>query len=236
MSSIVHPFKARVVTAAVILGVAGVGLSACGSSSGPTAKSIMQKALKNAENAVWVHEAGLETSGSRTLKSDNHIGTSSGSSSVDDAGAIANILLVGGVAYIEGNELAITHYFGIPSKHPKQIAGKWISIQSNDEGYTQVSGSVTLKDDFSQYTLGGKVTKGKDVELDGQKAMPLYGTVGGKSAIPATLYVTTTGTILPIEISVKDGATTSVIQWDSWGVAVQLTKPATSIPLSKALK
>jgi hypothetical protein len=237
MPSFVSPVRARLVFAGAVLGVAGLCLSACGSSSpADTAKSLMQKALKDATKAGWVHEVGLETEGSKSLQSDNHIATASGSSSVDDEGALAKVLLVGGVAYIEGNEDAVLHYFGLPAKHPAALAGKWLSIESSNSGFTQVSASVTLAGDFAQYTLGGKVTKSKDVVVDGRKATPIYGTVSGKSTIHATLYVTTTGTILPIEITVKDGPVTSVIKWDAWGDAVVLTKPASSIPITTVLK
>lgn len=197
----------------------------------------MAKALHNATTQSWVHEIADASSGSHYLKTDSHVGVAEGSETVSANGALANLLLVGGVGYIEGNETAIVHYFGFPTKNPKGLAGRWISIQPNDPGFTSVTGAVTLKDVFAPYSLGGHLKKGADKLIDGVEALPIEGTVHAQSGnLPATLYVTTTGTLLPIEISVKNGSLTSVVTWDQWGKVVALTAPRSTIPITTADK
>lgn len=222
--------RARALTVASLLCGASLVLSACGSSAphALSAKALMDKALRNAQQQSWVHEVATETSGKFHLKTDNVIGANSGRQSLQVAGANATILFVGGVVYVKGNELALIHDLGVSTKHAKKYAGKWISVLPKNSGFTQLSATITLTGDFAQYKLTGTLVKGASTELDGQKVTPITGTVNG-SAVRATMYVTT-GTNLPIEITAN--AYKSSITWDRWNVATAISAPSSSTPLS----
>jgi hypothetical protein len=214
-------------------------LAACGSgSSQPTAKSLVSEALTNGAAATWVHEVTHASEPGHLFYSHNDIGATSGRQNIVADGSIASVIVLPGIAYIRGNEKAVVHFFGIPTSHPKAIAGKWVSISSSTTGFATVTSAVTLASDFHEYKILGPLTEGSDVTLLGQKVLPISGFVAGPSnkSIPATLYVTTTGTVLPVELSLSGGNLKSTTVWTAWGHTVEIVAPKPSIPISKIPK
>jgi len=159
-------------------------------------------ALKDATAAGWVHEIASATGPGHSLKMVNDIGADEGRQAIDSDGAQSTVLVLNGMAYINGDVTALTRYFGLQTSNPQGLAGKWISIQPTDQNYSAVSAAVTLKSDFSN-VISGPFTKGRAVAIDGTNLIPLHGFVQGPSGartIPASLYVTQTGTVLPVRL------------------------------------
>jgi hypothetical protein len=225
--------------AVVAVVAASIIVAACG--SGPTANdsksvaTLVSSAVQNAENAGWVHEE-VDSSGSgHRLLMSNDIGTSEGRQMITLDGAHATVVLIGGVAYIQGDSAALTNYFGFPSSDSNQLAGKWISLRSTDSGFSTVSAAVTLKSDFGQVRLNGPLTKRPVTELDGQHVIPVQGSVtapGGGATVAGTLYVTAQGQVLPVELRASAQAGSETIVWNRWGRAVQLAVPPGAVPVS----
>jgi hypothetical protein len=223
------------VSLALIL-TSGSALAACGSgSSAPSAQSIVSTAFKNAAAGTWVHEVRIATEPGHRYEAHNVIGTSSGRQAISVDGEIMSVIVVPGAAYIKGNEQALVKYFDIKTKHPNSFAGKWIAIKPTDSGYATVRSPVLLATDFQAGELLGPLTRGSDVMLDGQNVLPITGHVEGQgnSTAPATLYVTTTGTVLPVEFKVVSGSVISRTVWSERGEAVSIVAPKPTIPVSK---
>jgi len=196
---------------------------------------LVASAITNAGRAGWVHE-DLQSSGSgHTLSMSNDVGMSEGQQVITPEGAHATVRLTGGVAYIQGDSQALTSYFGFPSSVAKQFAGKWISLRPSDSGFSNVSAAVTLRSDFSQVRLTGRLTKAPITEIDGQQVIPVRGNVtapGGGRSVAGTLYVTAQGRVLPVELHASGQPGSETVVWSHWGRGAQLTAPGGAVPIS----
>lgn len=227
----------RVQLGSLSLLLAGASLAACGSgSSGPSAFTLVSKAFKDAAASTWVHEVRHATESGQVLVTDDYVGTTSGSEHIELSGSIASVIVLPAAAYFRGNTKAMTTFFKF--KNPRKLAGKWIAVKSTESGYLSLSDPVTIKSDLGSYSILGPLTEASKTTLSGQSVLPINGFVAGpnKTEIVATLYVTTTGTVLPVEFSVMTSKIKSTTAWSGWGHAIVLTAPATSIPVKVAAK
>jgi hypothetical protein len=217
---------------------AGSTLAACSSGSSNdsmSAASLLASAVTNADNAGWVHEEVQSSGSGHTLSMSNAVGTSEGQQVITPDGAHATVRLTGGVAYIEGDSQALKSYFGLAGSVPSQFAGKWISIRRSDSGFSTVSASLTLRSDFSQVRLTGRLTKSPVTDIDGQQVIPVRGDVtapGGGGSVTGTLYVTAQGQVLPVELHASGQPGTETTVWSRWGQVVQLKVPGSAVPIS----
>jgi hypothetical protein len=170
-----------------------------------------------------------------SLRGTNAIGLTTEEQHVLVSGSIASIIVLPNAAYVKGNKKAVVSFFGITTKHPGTLAGKWIKIASSNSAYATLSAAATLVKHFEEYTVLAPLTEGSDVTIDGQKALPINGHINGpnNTSLKATMYVTTTGVVLPIELLIKEGADVSTTSWSAWGHAVAIVAPKTSIPFAK---
>jgi len=216
------------------------GLTACGSisnTSGPrlSTRALVALAERNAIAAGWVHEVvGTRASG-HSLSMINDIGTSEGRQVIDSDGGHSIVIVMNGMAYIQGDARAVTTYFGIPASDPQALAGRWISIRPSDQNFSAVSASVTLASDFHNLMLGGPFTEGPAVTLDGRSVTPVSGHVqepGTNLTVSATLFVTTTGRILPVSLRASGLQGSENVRWSGWGAPVSLAAPSDTVPIS----
>jgi hypothetical protein len=191
------------------------------------------KAFANAAKASWVHEVRTATEPGHSYRANDYVGTSSGEESIVLDGSVASVIVLPSAAYIRGNTKAVADYFKLTTKDPGRLAGKWISVKSNNSAYTSLRSPVTIKSDFVSYGLLGPLTEGSDTTLDGQEVLPINGFVAGptKAEIAATLFVTTRGTVLPVEFLVASGSISSKETWNGWNHAIVLAAPSSSIPI-----
>lgn len=198
------------------------------SGSGASTSGLVLLAIRNAELSGWVHETVDATGRGHRLSMNNDIGASEGRQIIISDGAHAQVLLIKGNAYLYGDSKAIANYFGISSTDPQRYANRWLELTPSNPGYATVSDAVTLKSDFRSVVMNGKVTEGPVVTIDGQNVRPLHSHFAGTSNAPAgnaTLYVTTSGKILPFEYQVTANGTRSTTRWTSWGRGVNLAIP-----------
>ena len=231
------------VRGAALLVCAGIALAACGSGSAApppasdSAKALLAKALANATAGGWVHETIHSIEPGHKLDMDNDIGTNSGRQVIVLDGAHATVILTNDEAFIKGDEKAIVHYFQLPTKTPTKWANRWIAIKATDGGFASVSSSVTLTGDFKQFSLPGPLTKGAVVTLDGQRVIPIRASEKSPSgkAVPVTIYVTASGTVLPVSFTVSTGSLTTSVDWSDWGKSVVLVAPSPTTPIASVV-
>lgn len=233
--------RTRTAAAAATAALAVVTLAACGSTSGaptPTMspKALVASALRNADNGVWVHEVSVFHGSGHSLTMVNDVGTNEGRQVIDSNGARATVLVIDGVAYIDADAQSLSDYFGLAAPAPQRFADQWIAIPPSAPTYfAPVSASVTLTSDFGNLQFTGPFTIEPGITLDGTSAVPIAGHMPGPStgqSVAATLYVTGTGKVLPLELSASHAATTYTVTWGDWGRGVTLTVPATAVPIS----
>jgi hypothetical protein len=224
--------------ATAVVAIVAFSVSGCGSTSATPSieqmapASIAKMAMHNALAAGWVHEVVRANDQGQSLSMVNDIGSSDGRQVVDADGAKATVIVIGPAAYIQGDTNAVSDYFGLSTGDPQQVAGKWLSLDASDPNYSAVTASVTLKSDFSNFIVG-PFTKGQVTTVAGQQAVPLFGhspAQAGSPSVPTTLYVTTTGKVLPVAYRSSYQGMTETVKWSAWGRTVSLAAPPNPIP------
>ena len=203
--------------------------------STPSASALLEQAVQNAEMSGWVHEVSVASGSGHKFSMVNDIGTTEGRQVITSDGAHATVLVVGGNAYIYGNEAAVAKYFEISTTDPQKFANQWLELTPSNPDFPTVSAAVTLSSDFPQIKIPGALHEGQTVMVDGHKVRPISGHVPATSHTPAataTVYVTTKGTVLPVESRIVAKGIMETTSWTQWGRAVQIAAPTSSTPLS----
>ena len=200
-----------------------------------SASALMSLALKDAVAAGSVHETERATAPGHLFTMDNDVATTSGRQIITSDGAHAQVIVIKDVAYIYGDKKAVADYFQISTTDPAKYANRWLSIPSTNLAYKTVSDAVTIKSDFTDVKIPGVVTRGAAIKVDGQKVVPIKGSAPATSTsakINATLFVSASSPVLPVELRLVSASETVTATWSKWGTAVVLSAPAKSSPLS----
>lgn len=212
-----------------------IGITSCGTASASTpttASQLVALATHDAIGSGWVHESINATESGHSFSMDNDIGSTEGRQVIVSDGAHGKVLVIDGDAYLYGNDKAIANYFGISTSDPQKYANQWLELKPSSPDYSTVSDAVTLASDFDHVVMSGTLTEGKIVTIKGHKVRPISGRVPATSETPAanaTLYVTTSGKILPIEYLVVSKGIRSTTTWSDWGRRVTLIAPSPTL-------
>jgi hypothetical protein len=208
--------------------MAAMSVPSASAAQDASASSTAKLAIHNAVKAGWVHESvtALENGNSVTMAND--VGTRAGHQVIDSNGAHAQVIVLNGNAYMYGDANAIANYFEITKTNPEGYANRWFVLTPANPNFAAVSGSVTLKSDFENFSIPKNAVLGETTVIDGQKVQAIVGHLSASSSQPAatiTLYVTTTGKVLPVRYVVAGKGVHSTTDWSNWGKKVQLTTP-----------
>ena len=197
--------------------------------------ALMSLAVHDAVKGDWVHEVERATAPGRAFSMNNEIGTTEGRQIIVSDGAHAEVIVLGTTAYIYGDDKAVKSYFQLSTTDPAKFANKWLSLTASSSLFAAVSSAVTLQSDFQSVTIHGVLREGKPVELQGQLAVPISGAIpqtSSNAAIKATLYVSKSRPVLPLEFHLASTTETYVVTWSQWGHAVVLAAPKNVQPLT----
>jgi hypothetical protein len=230
----------RAVPVALLVGVGLASFSEEARATPParSASQLVSEALHNATHGGWVHEVAKASGKGHSFSAIDDIGTTEGRQDIESDSARAKVILFNGVAYIEANADGVANYFDFTTADPAQLAGRWFTVTSSMTAYAPVTDAVTLASDFDQLGIVGPYTAGKQTVVDHQKVIPVHGFVPGASKgpnAPITLYVTATGTTLPVEFSASTKSVSDTVTWSDWGKLVHLVPPANPSPLPSGL-
>lgn len=190
----------------------------------------------SARGSVHVVEAG-RTSAS-TIKFSDDLGISDGGQAISTpAGWRASVLVVGGTAYISGNEAALTSYFGFSASVARKIGAHWVSIPRSDSEYATVADGATLPSAMSVIKPGGPLTEVTTTKVGGTPAIAIRGTgpsvASGVKSSSLTLWVSRSATPLPLRATLADARGDSyTFTFSDWGEHVALKAPAGAIRLA----
>lgn len=198
----------------------------------------MKLALNDALARNSVHEAeSLKSSTtSGTISAD--IGKAEGSQNISHSdGARAHVLVIGGTAYVSGNQAALIHYYGFPAAIAKKVGSNWVSAPSSSSGYAVITAGVTLSSAIDVLAIPGHVSETSATKIAGQSAIGIQnksvatGSKGVKVAV--TMYVSQTSKPLPIRVTFdySNGAST-VVSFSGWDEPLALKAPAHVIPVA----
>jgi hypothetical protein len=146
-----------------------------------------------------------------------------------------SIVLSHGVGYVIGNSAAVTGYLGFPQNLSSNLAGRWISVQPSDMGYSFYIANVSLSSALATVTPTGTLTAGKRTKVNGKSVYAIEGFGPGGNGQTTLLYAAK-GKPLPVEVVQSNGSGSSasgeIITFSRWGEKVKLVKPTSPIPLS----
>ena len=166
------------VLSGVLASVAPTGPAAATTSSA-SASQLLKQSLASATAAGSARISVQFFSGSTTGKVLQDSSLQTGKQTVAIGKEIASVVLVGGTAYISGNSLGMTSFFGMPSTLASAVAGKWISIQSTDSSFQNITANVTLASALTEVTPSGTLAAGKHTNVHGQAVKSIAGQAPG---------------------------------------------------------
>lgn len=224
-----------------IVGVVGLAscLAACGGSSTPTSSSgitglsasqvlARTKSAVLQQGSVHIQVRGSAKGTNATFSEDS--GRSEGRQDITVGSNHAQVVLVSGVAYIEGDQQTLQNFFGLSPAASARGAGKWIAIHSSDPQYKDVTSGVTLSSALDQILPTGTLTKQTVAAVQGRQVVAVHGQL--PNSPPGTLYVAATGNPLPVEETAGDSTGTETVTFSNWGESISLSAPAGSVTIS----
>jgi hypothetical protein len=192
--------------------------------------------MRDARSKGWVHAAATSTAPGHAAQISQDSGPGGGHQVVTIDGAHAEVVLVGGVAYIRGDASAVPNFFGLPASQAARLANQWISVQPTDSGYADTAGGVSLDSVLQESTVTGQLTEGAEAVVDGVRVVPITGTITDPSSNQTgtgTLSVTMGSHPLPLQlVEIQSDGTRITVTFGPWGVAVPLSAPTAAIPMS----
>ncbi|MGO9332817.1 MAG: hypothetical protein ACLQCU_01970 [Acidimicrobiales bacterium] len=233
---------------AVIAFTAGCGNSSAGS-KGPngvqskSADQIMAAAVAATKRQSSFHFVETASQGSDEVSVVGDIGTSSGEQHVTmhegTRTGHLTLLLAGGTAYVQGDVAGLESFTGLSAKLSAKFSGDWISVPSTNQGFASIAGSLAVKTAAAQFVkLPGKLTRGKTSTELGHPAVAVKAAQSSKTGtLSLTMYVATTGAVLPIMVEGTTRASGSAARsltarFSDWGEALRLTAPNGAVPIA----
>ncbi len=149
--------------------------------------------------------------------------------------------LIGGVAYVNGDQNSLLNSFGFSPQDAKAYSSKWIAILPNNSYYSNVAAAVSLGSlisniiPFSSYNIVGPVVEnGQDEYIISGDPSPSQ-LVSGETG-QTSLYVSSISPYLPIKnvetITQGNSKFVSTAIFSNWGEPVNVSVPQNSVECS----
>ena len=196
-------------------------------------------AAAQAAGSVHVDMTSSSASGSTVYRAD--VSSSAGRQVITiTGGGDATVLDVASVGYVSGNPAALVGFFGFPAAVSARLTGRWVSFRSGQPYYQQIVDAMTLDSALGVVRLSGRLTSEGVGRVGGQPVVGVRGTAPSVPGVPAgtkaTLYVETTGRLLPVSYQEVAGRTRLSAVFSRWGETVRVTAPRDAIPISSVMK
>jgi len=209
--------------------------------AGDPPQFIQEEALAAAEVTGSVHVDMTSSSGSGSTVYSTDVSSSAGRQVITiTGGGKATVLDVAGVGYVSGNAAALVGFFGFPAAASARLADRWVSFRSGQPYYQQVVDAMTLGSAMGVVTLSGRLTSKGVRRMGGQPAVAVLGTAPSVPGVPAhtkaTLYVATTGRLLPVSYAEASGSIRLSAVFSRWGEKVSVAAPRGAVPVTSVIK
>jgi len=243
-----HPGAGRGLAAALAALSSLAWLAGCASQepapaglAGDPPQFIQAEALAAAQVAGSVHVDMTSSSGTGSTVYSADLSSSAGRQVITiTGGGAATVLDVAGVGYVSGNPAALVGFFGFPAAVSARLTGRWVSFRSGQPYYQQVVDALTLGSALGVVRLSGRLTTKGVRRVGGQPVVGVRGTAPSVPGVPAgtkaTLYVATTGRLLPVSYQEASGSIRLSAVFSRWGEKVSVATPRDAIPVSSVIK
>jgi hypothetical protein len=239
----------RTASAVAVAAVAAVAVSACGGSSSKSsstsgsggsggapsngvasksAEQIFNTAITAAKGAKSVHVSGALKSGSKSVGLDLSIVQGTGASGTISEGAVSfKLISIGGSYYIQPSA-GFLQKFVHSSAAASLFKGKWLKASSTNSSFGSFGQLTSIKTLIGSLPhADGTLSKGSTSTLAGQPVIAVDSSKGG------TMYVATTGTPYPLQVSKNSGGQSGKVTFSDYNKAFTITAPANSINIDQ---
>jgi hypothetical protein len=211
---------------ATAVGCGGSSSSGNGVAS-KSASEIVSAAKTAADGASTVHVTGSIVNAGASIALDMELlkGTG-GRGRLAENGLSFELVDVGNYVYIKGSPAFYSHFAG--GAAAQLLQGKWLKAPTSSGSFGSL-GSLTDLRKLLDSTLAshGSLSKGAASKVEGQQAIGVKDVTRG-----GTLYVATTGTPFPIEIT-KGGSGGGRVSFNRWNAPVAVKAPTNAVDLGQ---
>jgi hypothetical protein len=199
-----------------------------------SASELLKAAVRDATARGSAHEAESWKTSKATGTYSDDVGLSEGRQRIVVSGGVqAQTVIVGGTAYMSGNQAAFVQFFGFPAALARTIGTRWVSIPRSNSAYATVAHDATLPSALADVTPSGHLTDSA-AQVDGVDAVAIRGANTTLGAGSFTLYVSGANTPLPLRATFSGTkGTSATLVFSDWGETLALKPPADSIPISR---
>jgi len=219
----------------IVVGVVAYLLSkGSGSSSlaDDPASQVLSLSTSAMQSAGSVHVATTIRASGQVTTYVTDAASAFGQQVITAGGSRVTTIAVGGIAYVNANQTAMTALFGRPVATAQQFASRWLSFPASDVAYKQIVATLTLSSLIEQVLPTGSLSTTGATEVDGKPVVAVHGQLPG--GLSATLYVSTQGAPLPVEeIATNSGGVTTTF-FEAWHEHVSVTAPSGAVPAADA--
>lgn len=202
-----------IVVGGCLLSVAGVSAAAQRrtsprNSSLGTATGLLNLAFADARAKGSFHQALTQVVGGVRGALVDDVTVKAGRQQITSSdGTRAKVEVIGNTAYVTGNQHALKRFFKFTNNEISVIGSNWVSIPSTNTAFASIAYDVTLPTALAEVAPSGHLTEGHTTTIDGQRVIPINGSVptafAGGTGGKATIYVTESSDPLPIRASLQ---------------------------------
>lgn len=226
---------------ALLLPVAAV-TSACSSGpptpsafAGKSASQILQVALHNAIRAGSLHYS-VKTTGSAQQTVDGASGSQGGFEVVTSAEGEVHIEVIGTTGYIASPAEGLVATMGMTQSVAAANAGRWISMKSTDQPFSQLSQAVSFRSIIDEFTPDGPLHL-VFTQIGGRTVGLVVGTGTASQAVKSyhvELAISASEPLLPVggvlQITANGHTVTQTGVFAQWGKPIGLQVPPGPVP------
>ena len=223
------------VAVVALIGLVGFGVLALSGHSpgnsviaGASPKQVIALTTGAAQDAGSVHVVSIIQQQGRSATYVNDTATDSGRQVITSGGAQVTVILVGETAYVNANQLALSTLFQGSAGVSRRFADKWLSFPSSGKDYKQIAQTLTLGSLLQQVTPTGTIVKLAPSVVDGRSVIGFRGELPG--GLVGTLYVSATGSPLPVELVSNGSGAVTTSTFSAWGAPAKVVAPAGATP------
>jgi hypothetical protein len=207
---------------------------------------VLDTALANGRAATSVHYVSASREANQRVTITGDVNRTDGTQTIDyvlgSARGTLVVRLIGHEAYFRGDAVTLYGFMGMTTEQATTYANRWISTVPGDPNYANTAAALTVSSVISEIGLGAPIEGVSPATSPRTAAVILKGRLIGPSAPSgggtSTLTVSSSSRPLPILFSglgTKKQAFTFTLGLSRWGEPVQVSPPASSIPLSTIL-
>lgn len=222
----------------LVLVVATAALTAAVAFAAQSPKQLRVGMLAAASAHHSVHYVSTTSAPGRTIRIVGDVGPNRGSQRITlrlgSHSGQADVLVVGGSAYIRGNAFTLQNFFPFTQTQAAKYAGQWISIPSTSGAYSAVSADTTFASFLADLLPGTHLSLVR-AKVSGRRAVGVRGVIRQAGAkLVETVYAPASGTPLPFveKVVVTGSQGTGMTSMSRWNEVVHITAPANAVPIT----